>query len=377
MVELLSVIVILAILIALLLPAINAAMRTAKNSAVGADINSMASALAAFKAKYGIYPPSRVFLAEDGNFGIAPATAISAGDITFQQLATRSVQALRTMFPRANFSTAGIVWPHNGNIWYDFNGNGVFDFTPYVLQGHECLVFFLGGIPSPPSTGNAAPTGFGKDPTNPFVNATATSNRTQPMFEFAPNRLVIDTNTPYQPPNFSFLMISGIPGYLDATGNASISAPPTGLPNSPTNFYAYFVSYGNSGYDPNDVNFYSEQDILGNVPQLAYHVGFPIPPAPGPNPAVSPAPNPYTSSTTAPFNATTFVVPTYLNPQTFQIISPGIDGLFGVGGQYSPDNTAESLAIDTAASVYVNTTDTSIRNRERDNITNFHPSRLE
>ncbi len=60
LVELLSVILILAVLIAILLPTLNGAMRTAKNAAVGAEINLLAQALAAFKAKYGDYPPSRI-----------------------------------------------------------------------------------------------------------------------------------------------------------------------------------------------------------------------------------------------------------------------------------------------------------------------------
>ena len=75
---------------------------------------------------------------------------------------------------------------------------------------------------------------------------------------------------------------------------------------------------------------------------------------------------------------------TYLNPQTFQIISSGIDGQYGVGGQYSPDNTAESLPLDPNASFpkgvyfpYVNTQDSGIRTRERDNVTNFHNGKLE
>ena len=40
------------------------------------------------------------------------------------------------------------------------------------------------------------------------------------------------------------------------------------------------------------------------------------------------------------------VCTTYLNPQSFQIISSGIDGHYGVGGQYTPDTTAESLPLD-------------------------------
>ena len=67
LVELLAVILILAFLIALLLPALNGALRTARNAAVGGEINQLAQALASFKAKYGDYPPSRIYLAENGD----------------------------------------------------------------------------------------------------------------------------------------------------------------------------------------------------------------------------------------------------------------------------------------------------------------------
>ena len=71
-------------------------------------------------------------------------------------------------------------------------------------------------------------------------------------------------------------------------------------------------------------------------------------------------------------------LPTFLNPQSFQIISSGIDGLYGVGGQYSPDNTAESLPLDLSTpSPYSTPATRSIRNRERDNVTNFHNGKLE
>ena len=70
LVELLAVILILAVLIALLLPALNGALRTAKNAAVGGEINQLAQALASFKAKYGDYPPSRIYLAENGDYTV-------------------------------------------------------------------------------------------------------------------------------------------------------------------------------------------------------------------------------------------------------------------------------------------------------------------
>src|SRR5208282_2452315 len=108
LVELLTVILILAVLITLLLPAINGAVRTAKNAAVGGEINQLAQALASFKAKYGDYPPSRIYLAEEGNYGLAPATAIAVGDITYAQLAQRSLAFMRKFFPRATFNSSNV-----------------------------------------------------------------------------------------------------------------------------------------------------------------------------------------------------------------------------------------------------------------------------
>ena len=70
LVELLVVILILAVLIALLLPALNGALKTARNAAVGGEINQLAQALASFKAQYGDYPPSRIYLAENGDYTV-------------------------------------------------------------------------------------------------------------------------------------------------------------------------------------------------------------------------------------------------------------------------------------------------------------------
>ncbi len=377
MVELLVVILILAVLIALLLPAINAALRSAKNTAVGGEINQMAQALAQFKSQYGDYPPSRVYLAENGDYSVVNSTAYlpagtSVGDITLGQLAQRSISALRKFFPRVNFNTQGIVYPGNfgsiptGGRWYDFNGNGVMD-APYILQGHECLVFFLGGVPLQTNSGYGL-TGFGKDPTNPFTNSIVGStnysgNRQPPLFEFNPGRLMIDPTNPY-----TSFTLPQIPGYVDSLGNT--------LGNGQINFYAYFSAYGNGGYDPNDVNFATapdaEVDMNGSIPYLGYFVKFPV----ANNVCLSPAPNPYTSTTSAPISGTVTSATTFYNPQSFQIISSGLDGQYGVAGQYNPD-VSNPLPLDTNMSVYHNTTDTTIRTRKRDNITNIHNGRLD
>jgi general secretion pathway protein G len=404
LVEMLAVILILAVLIALLLPAINGALRTAKNAAVGSEINQLAQALASFKAKYGDYPPSRVLLAEDGDYsgvsGVTGNVSLSitgtSQDINLGQLTQRSVAALRKFFPSANFSTSGQVFvgttANPPAQWYDFNGNGNFDGQHYILQGHQCLVFFLGGITQVTASGYGM-SGFAKNPTNPFVNASVITNRQPPFFEFNPARLALDPSNPYSAGGFGDPQI---PGYMDTLGNESVNL--SLIPNTTftgfymdtsagmVNFYAYFSSYGNGGYDPNDVNF-TESDAGGNSPiGLTFHVPFPVPGATWPNSSASPAPNPYTSALTAQFNTTTTpptpLPTTYLNPQSFQIISSGIDGLYGVGGQYSPDNTGESLPLDRTTDPngngpYVNTSDVTIRTRERDNITNFHNGKLE
>ena len=159
-----------------------------------------------------------------------------------------------------------------------------------------------------------------------------------------------------------------IPGYLDSLGNS--------LASGQVNFYAYFSAYGNGGYDPNDVNF-AETDVAGIVAMLAFRVNFPIlvPAITGvPNTAGSSAPNPYTSLPT---------VPTHWGyyrssiPSRSRSSLSGIDGQYGVGGQYTPNATGEALPLDTSVPDPYNTSDTTIRVRERDNITNFHNGKLE
>ena len=164
------------------------ALRTARNAAVQAEISQLSQALASFKQSFGDLPPSRVLLVESGNYapfinnnsGVSTIDPnASPSDTTVSILAQRSLTALRKFFPKVVLSTSGqppqIFYnaPPGAGYWYDFNGNGVMD-GPYILHGHECLVFFLGGIPyEDPATGAFGMTGFGKDPVNPFTNSLA------------------------------------------------------------------------------------------------------------------------------------------------------------------------------------------------------------
>lgn len=367
LVELLVVFVILSILVALLLPAISGAVRTAKNTAASANLKQLDQAFAAFKSKYGDYPPSRVILYENGYFQTSDTAALAGAapqaDMTRGQLAQRSLMYLRKFFPKVNFSTSGAVWSATDKQWYDFNGNGVFDTTPYILQGHQTMVFFLGGLPQAMGDGTYAMTGFAKNPANPFTPSVAptgyptfvSANRETPLFEFAADRLRV------QDPTAPILF----PGYMDSLGNS--------LGADQINFIAYFSAYGNNAYDPNDVNFPTELD--GNLPAAPilsrFNVRFPVRTAASPttsNLAVSPSPNPYTTTTT---NAAAVG---YINPQSYQLISSGVDGQFGPGGQFKPSATTGVLPFDAATTV---STDANVRLREKDNLTNFHGGRLD
>src|SRR5262249_28617125 len=136
-----------------------------------------------------------------------PGVSASQPDIQIVQLIRRSMAILRKFFPKLVLSTTGPVFPANSPLWYDFNRDGGMglatpqgnlDPRPYILQGHECLVFFLGGVPLPAIQGKATTTfsmtGFGKDPANPFSNSlnngntNYSANRQPPFFEFNAGR---------------------------------------------------------------------------------------------------------------------------------------------------------------------------------------------
>jgi prepilin-type N-terminal cleavage/methylation domain-containing protein len=383
LIELLMVIVIIAILVGLLLPAVNSALKTARKAAVSSEISQLAQALANFKSRYGDYPPSRFLAIESGNYstalvtttplstsGMLPdptqvdPTSAGDGDITVAQLAQRSVSALRKFWPRVSTTV-----PLGTGNFYDFNGNNVMD-GAYVLHGHECLVFFLGGVPTNDGAGHFGLSGFDKNPLNPFTNILISTNRQPPLFEFNPGRLFLDPNTQ------TSATVPGIPGYYDSLNNA-VPAPGGG---TTLNFYAYFSAYGNSGYDPNDVNFL-ETDANNNGPiGLGFQTSFGTFKAL--NFCSSFAPNPYTSTLSV------GIPVTFINPQTFQIISSGIDGLYGVGGQFNsntasastvplPFDATNTFAGSTMGKSLSADTDLTIRQRENDNLTNFKPTSLQ
>ena len=131
-------------------------------------------------------------------------------------------------------------------------------------------------------------TGFGKDPTNPFSN-TISSDPRLPLVngQHPPNQMYSNNRqarylsspavdcgwTPMEPPECRAISTRWESRPPNRTGNAGCEPPIR------ERFYAYFSSYGNGGYDPNDVNFFTELDNNLSSPKLTFHVVFPT----GPN----------------------------------------------------------------------------------------------
>jgi prepilin-type N-terminal cleavage/methylation domain-containing protein len=257
LIELLVVIAIIAILVALTSAAVMRVLAKGPEVTAANDINQLASALGAFKAKFGSYPPSRIILRKQGNAYNAAGT----------QLDLDSKAYLQSMF-----SGLANIWATGGSV----NGWGPNDGV--TLTGDQCLVFFLGGIQT--TSGGVNGTlgwGTGNDPT------IVTGSTIPPFYQFQSSRLVPVTGNG-----------GGYFTYLDAWKQKP---------------YAYFSSYSWKG--PNQYLRYfnnpggSDCSTLNILP-------YQFPPA---------------------GNVVRFV-----NPDSFQIICAGQDGVFGGGGPWNPQS---------------------------------------
>jgi general secretion pathway protein G len=263
LIELMVVIVIIALLMGLLLGAVMKVRGRATDAANAIEIGQLATAIEAFKRKYNVdYIPSQIKLDEQCTYGGASPTALD----TFSKL------YLRKLWPRINLTPVS-----SGGTGIDWNGNSSIDATAVVLEGHQCLVFFLGGIPVA-SGGNLGCIGFADDPTNP-ANLTA-ATRQPAFYEFKSARLRSGTG--------------GFFSYADAYS--------TGSP------FLYFSHY-QAGNDYNTAS--TPKTGFTNVPDCG--VSFP---------GVSP----YKDLTGR-----------YIEPNLYQIISAGRDGAFGPGGTWNPN----------------------------------------
>ena len=170
--ELLLVIAIIAVLASLISAAVMRARTRMREVACRTEIAQLEDALQTFHTKFNFYPPSRMIICERyDQYFAGPAT----NPQFISPLHQLSAQTLERMFPRAvdQWRATGIDW----------NGDGTLT-PPVALEGHQCLVFFLGGVPTasdPPACQGFA---SGPDPT-----AATMTDRIKPYFEFQADRL--------------------------------------------------------------------------------------------------------------------------------------------------------------------------------------------
>jgi prepilin-type N-terminal cleavage/methylation domain-containing protein len=230
LIELLVIITIIAILLSLLIVAISRALSTGKQAQAQADIRQLDPSIENFKAKMNVpYIPSRIRVCERFSYYATPTPAILGGPLLDQD----SIEYLQRLFPRidvAGWTNIGIDWNGDGVI-NPANGGG-----DVILEGDQCLVFFLGGIPLNAAGVPLSCQGFSTNPANP---AAATTDRMGPFYEgFTAGRLariLTASSNPRRSPFFFSLLDSYSQG--DGFGNIVGQGAP----------YAYFSSYKTPG----------------------------------------------------------------------------------------------------------------------------------
>jgi hypothetical protein len=208
-----------------------------RDARVVVEINQLESAVAAFKARFGVEPPSRIILHEQPTLSPYNLDGIGA----HARIEQRTVAYFGRIWPDFPVLTCE-TGPRNEEAavqpWVDFNSNGKVE-DELDLDGSECLVFFLGGM-----TRRNLPCGFDRDPHNPFG---AGANRIGPFFEFTDINRLIDRD------GDGFLeWIDSIPGQ--------------------TSPFLYFSSYDGAGY-----NFSVDRETADNGTfQPYYRDGDPL-----------------------------------------------------------------------------------------------------
>jgi prepilin-type N-terminal cleavage/methylation domain-containing protein len=255
LIELLVVIAIIGVLVGLTIAAVMAFLNKPAGVQDRAEISGMSAALQRFKAEKGFYPPSKIYLANTYAAYQNPPAGVPAAFVA------QSLKTLRRMFPN--------LWKNNNPV--DWSGGLGMPAAGYViLEGDQCLVFFLGGIPT-----NGGCLGFSKKTDDP----TQAGGERFDYYKFKGNRLQKKHGD-----NFS--------SYMNPYDD---KAQP----------YVYF----SSGERQNGYN----SAVTGLGASDCASLGV----------------NPYAS--TWPAQGQTTPTPNFINPDSFQLISAGADGQFGPG----------------------------------------------
>jgi prepilin-type N-terminal cleavage/methylation domain-containing protein len=244
LIELLVVIAIIAILVSLTGAAVMKVMLKIPQVQTSTEIGEMGTAMGSFMATYNLQnpPPSTLHLCENGT-----QYYNSNGQVQPQYQST--VKFLQKWFGRS-FNVHGT---------YDWNGNGNPNET-YTLTGQQCLVFYLGGIPTYSPSGIGM-TGFAMNVANPAVTAAPGTNRNGPYFNFKSSNLVLAGSFPVYmdpwhakptPQAYAFFSSQGKVNGYSAGDCAGVAFPyyeltAAGLPNYANNNSFQIISAGQNG----------------------------------------------------------------------------------------------------------------------------------
>lgn len=334
MIEVLIVLAVIGILTSVLLVGVRGVSRAMETARVVAEIKGLERGIAEFRAEFGMDPPSWAFILEGGS---ASSAAVSWGRFppTLDARIQKGRQMVREVWPSFDFehigdppgtTTASPGNPIPGNSCVDIDGDGT-EGSAMVMSGAQCLAFFLGGVQTRQdsdgdgSVDTVLTHGFSTNPRAPFLRG---GKRLGPYFDFNPKQFFHHDQNP----------VVKVSSYMDS------------IPGQ-TKPILYFSSYGGRGYrifglDGVHLGLGGDDEVLstGSIAHMrsVYLQG----PASGSNPA-------------SPFN-----------PNTFQIISPGADGEYGIGGYVDPEKGVMFMPGDDPAR-----NNPAELQKERDNITNF------
>jgi prepilin-type N-terminal cleavage/methylation domain-containing protein len=375
LIEMLLVLVIILALAGLLLAAVFRATLFGKTVSAANDVQQLGVALQNFKTQFGFYPPSKIRLCkrqsdykywQDSSTGVMyPLEADSVFYIS--KMAARITDTTQvTGGPIGQFKgpwactsvtgsgtgtpyPVGAYVPHVDFIDWDNTGSPIAPAAAWpnpwsststppgpppsvVLEGDQCLVFFLGGMPAT-LNGILSCTGFSKNQFNPAMPRLSPNEDRFKFYDFDSGRLApLPTSQ-----NTSIAITRGatpgpyspvFPSYLDQEGQ---------LP------FLYFSSYrSTNGYNR---YFVGVPPTLGPLSPLytsgpwsdCQSFGMYIPPSQNPAPA------------TPTSGVWPYLQPSldYQNSETYQLLSAGGDKKFGLGVTKNTATAAASIGSQT------------------------------
>jgi len=282
LVELLIAITIIGLLMAIAIPAVNRAIITGRQTAIRMEINALEGAVEQYLAKYGDYPP-------DGS-----SEAVLMGH-------------MRKIFPRMSPQDRSLL---QQLVYHRTSG----EFSEVAMDRAEALVFFLGGFsdnPLNPLTGEGGPLRLiGTDPTV-IASYEYNATRDNALFDFDLARLTIGRASDTAP------LLSTDEVLLGVDGPAHGGQDP--LP-------AYLARIG----DPSPIVYFDSR-TYGRLPNGLYNGYL------AGNGSVYGGLRPYMTAAIGGGTGNPADLQ-FHKRDTFQIISPGLDGIFGSIVSVTPGN---------------------------------------